>query len=77
MLIFDQKRPQKYAYNLFYVDLNKTGGVGCKSLFSNSSALWIFSKPRGSMNCSRVNIKNIDPAAIFHQRELSRDPEGA
>lgn len=44
-----------------------------KSLFSNSSSLWIASKPRGWINRSQVNIKNMDLAAIFHPRELSRD----
>ena len=44
-----------------------------KSLFSNSSGLWIASKPRGWINRSQVNINNMDQTAIFHPRELSRD----
>ena len=44
-----------------------------KSLSSNSSGLWIASKPRGWINRSQVYIKNMDLAAIFHPRELSRD----
>ena len=47
--------------------------LGTESLFSNSSGLWIASKPRGWLNRSQVNIKNMDLAAIFHPRELSRD----
>lgn len=47
--------------------------VQSKSLFSNSSGLWITSKPRGWINSRQFNIKNMDLAAIFHPRELSRD----